>query len=125
MNIGIIGFGVQGRIRFNAIKSLNKKYEIKMISDIKKPDNIDLSNIEFTDDYRKITNNKNIDVIFVCTPNFLIKNIVVESLSKGKHVFCEKPPGMNLAETKEMIKAEENSPGLKLMFGLTIDTMIV
>jgi len=117
MNIGIIGFGVQGRIRFNTIKTLNKKYEIKMISDIKKPDNIDLSNIEFTDDYRKITNNKNIDIIIVCTPNFLIKNIVIESLNKGKHVFCEKPPGMNLAETKEMIRAEKNSYGLKLMFG--------
>jgi len=117
MNIGIIGFGVQGRIRFNTIKTLNKKYKIKMISNLKKPDNIDLSNIEFTDDYNKIINDKSIDTIFVCTPNYLNKKIVVESLNKGKHVFCEKPPGMNLAETKEMIKAEKNSSGLKLMFG--------
>ncbi len=120
MNIGIIGFGVQGRIRLNAIKALNSDYKVKMICDVKKPDNpanVDISDIVFTDNYNKIINDKNIDTIFVCTPNYLNKKIVVESLSKGKHVFCEKPPGMNLAETKEMIEAEKKNPGLKLMFG--------
>ena len=120
MNIGIIGFGVQGRIRLNAIKALNRDYKVKMICDIKKPDNSDnvgISDTVFTDNYNKIINDKNIDTIFVCTPNYFNKKIVVESLSKGKHVFCEKPPGMNLAETKEMIEAEKKNPGLKLMFG--------
>lgn len=117
MNIGIIGFGVQGRIRFNTIKALNSDYKVKMISDIKKPMNVDLFDIAFTDDYNKIINDKNVDIIFVCTPSYLNKKIVVKSLNKGKHVFCEKPPGMNLAETKEMMGAEKKNPGLKLMFG--------
>jgi predicted dehydrogenase len=38
-------------------------------------------------------------------------------LNKGKHVFCEKPPGRNLKETELMIEAEKGNSKCKLMFG--------
>lgn len=117
MNIGIIGFGVQGRIRLRAIKAANKNYKVKTISDISKPADFDVSGIAFTEDYNNIINDKSIDIVFVCMPNYLNKDIVVASLNNGKHVFCEKPPGINLAETMEMMEAEKRNAGLKMMFG--------
>lgn len=117
MNIGIIGLGIQGKIRLNILKSLETNIKVTMISDVSRPKSLDISGIEFTEKYEDIVNNKDIDVIFVCTPNFLTAPIVVSALNNGKHVFSEKPPGRNLNETNTMIEAEKNNPGTKLMFG--------
>jgi len=119
MRIGVIGFGVMGKTRLKAVNALNNDHKVVMISEIVKLDaaGIDLNGIELTEDYNKIIENKNIDAVFVCTPNYLLKEIVIKALNNKKHVFCEKPPGRNLQETEEMIKAENNNSGLKLMFG--------
>ncbi len=117
MNIGIIGMGVQGRIRLGTIKKIGGDLKIKGISDVKKPDRVDLDDIYFTQDYNEIINDKDIDSIIVCVPNFLTKEIVVKALNSGKNVFSEKPPGRNLKELETMIKAEKRNPGKKLMFG--------
>lgn len=119
MKIGIVGFGVMGKIRLKAILAINKNHKVVMISETGKPDfsGIDVSGIELTDDYNKLISSKDIDAVFVCTPNHLLKEIVIKALRAKKHVFCEKPPGRNLGETVEMISAEKENPELKLMFG--------
>lgn len=117
MNIGIIGFGKIGKIRFNTIQAIDGKYRVTKICDISTNQGIFSKDIKFTTDYNDILNDKNIDIIFVCTPNYLNKKLVVEALNNNKHVFCEKPPGINLAELEEMIEAEKKNPHLKLMFG--------
>ncbi len=117
MNIGIIGFGVMGKTRFKAIKAINENHRVTKICDTSSPQNGDFHGVDYTTDYNKILNDPNIDVVFVCTPNYLSKTIVIAALRMGKHVFCEKPPGMNSSETIEMIGAEKINPGLKLMFG--------
>ena len=58
-----------------------------------------------------------IDIIFVCTPNALSPEIVIESLRHGKHVFAEKPPGRTLDDIKRIIQVEVECKGQKLMFG--------
>ncbi len=55
------------------------------------------------------------DIVFVCTPNVYSPAVCIEALSKGMHVFCEKPPGCNAQDIINIRKAEK--PGLKLMFG--------
>ena len=44
----------------------------------------------------EIINDPNIDAIYVCTPNYLNKPLTIKALEAGKHVFCEKPPALNL-----------------------------
>lgn len=55
------------------------------------------------------------DIVFVCTPNCYAPDISVAAMERGKHVFCEKPPGRDLADIKRIKDAERN--GVKLMFG--------
>jgi predicted dehydrogenase len=55
------------------------------------------------------------DIVFVCTPNCFSPAICVESMSRGMHVFCEKPPGRNVADI-ELIRSGEKGR-VKLMFG--------
>lgn len=53
------------------------------------------------------------DAVIVCTPNGLHHTSVVEAASYKKHVLCEKPIGITIAEIDNMITAcEEN--GVKL-----------
>ena len=58
-----------------------------------------------------------LDVVFVCTPHNVTADVVVGALGRGCHVFCEKPPGRNVADVERMIAAERRAPRMKLMFG--------
>ena len=54
--------------------------------------------------------NKDIDAVSVCLPNFLHAPISIDALSAGKHVLCEKPPARSAQEAKAMADAAaENS----------------
>lgn len=117
VNIGIIGFGTMGKIRFDTINSIGGNYCVASVCDTNSKKNKHLKNVKFTTDYNDILQDKDINVVFVCTPNYLNKKITVEALNSGKHVFCEKPPGVNLGELKEIMEAEKRNPHLKLMFG--------
>lgn len=58
-----------------------------------------------------------VQAVSVITPNKFHRPLVLEALERGLHVFCEKPPALNAAETKEMAdKAKEKK--LRLMFNL-------
>jgi predicted dehydrogenase len=61
--------------------------------------------------------NDNVDIIFVCTPNVYSPQLCIDSMNRGKHVFCEKPPGCSLQDIKDIIEAEKSNGRVKLMFG--------
>jgi predicted dehydrogenase len=44
-----------------------------------------------------------LDAVVVATPNWTHCRLVSTAVAAGKHVLCEKPLGMNLAETREML----------------------
>ena len=112
INVGIIGFGKMGQIRANAIED-SELGKINLIYDVSPIQNTNFTVASSPDE---IINNKNIDAIFVCTPNYLNQSLTIQSLETGKHVFCEKPPAFNEKEVLEVIKAEKAS-GKKLMYG--------
>jgi 1,5-anhydro-D-fructose reductase (1,5-anhydro-D-mannitol-forming) len=112
-NIGIIGYGKMGSIRHKAISQL-KFGEVIAISD----PNPSASNSRIPNvSHEEIISNPDIDVVIICTPNYLNKNLTIRSLDAGKHVFCEKPPCFTAKEAYEVIEAEKRGDGLKLMYG--------
>ena len=111
--VGIIGYGKMGIIRHEAIKG-NKFSKLVAISDpdlLGNPDNI--PNISQTE----IIKREDIDIVIVCTPNYLNKELTISLLRAGKHVFCEKPPCFTEAEMKEIRIVEKENDKLKLMYG--------
>ena len=58
-----------------------------------------------------------VKTVFICTPNHMIPELSIECLERGKHVFCEKPPGRTLDDIVRIQEAERQNPGTKLMFG--------
>ena len=109
--VGIIGFGKMGQIRLEVIKKLDI-FEVVSIYD---PYSTKKNRL-FVNSLDDLFDNKNIEIIFVCTPNYLNKKLTIESLKKEKHVFCEKPPGLNAKDIEDVIIAE-NKYKKTLMYG--------
>jgi predicted dehydrogenase len=115
LTFGIIGFGKMGAIRCRTLSKI-PRCRVKWICDPLGGQN-PAAGVCWTQDSADVFQDKEVDAVIICTPNHLLKPLVIEGLKKGKHVFCEKPPGRNLEELREMMQAEESSPDLKLMFG--------
>lgn len=60
-------------------------------------------------DYKKLLEQKDIDVIHVCTPNRSHSYITVDALESGRDVMCEKPMAINSVEAKKMIDASKKT----------------
>jgi predicted dehydrogenase len=56
-------------------------------------------------DYRQLVALPEIDAVSVCTPNSLHHPVTLAAAAAGKHVLCEKPISLSLAEADEMIEA--------------------
>ena len=68
------------------------------------------------ENFDKIKNNPDIDVVYVITPNGLHKDQVIRVAKAGKHVICEKPMGINAKEGQEMVDACKKA-NVKLLVG--------
>ena len=65
-------------------------------------------------DWKKVVERPDIDIIDICTPTYLHKDIVIAAAKNGKQIFCEKPIALNFAEAKEMYEAAEKGWRLAL-----------
>ena len=59
--------------------------------------------------YDELLEDKEVQAIYIPLPNNLHKEWVIKALSAGKNVLCEKPIGLNAAETREMFSTAEKS----------------
>ena len=66
-------------------------------------------------DYRKMLEMDEVDMVVVGAPNDLHCQITCDAAAAGKHVVCEKPLCLNLAEADRMI-ASCRRAGVKLMY---------
>lgn len=69
------------------------------------------------DNYMEMLQKEELDLVSICTPNFLHAPIALEALQAGVHVHCEKPLAMNAAEAKSIMLAEKKS-GKQVMVAL-------
>lgn len=68
-------------------------------------------------DFKKLLQKEALDIISICTPNYLHAPMVIEALEAGIHVHCEKPLALNPEEIKAIIETK-NKSGKKVMVGL-------
>lgn len=73
-------------------------------------------NIYDYNDFDRIADNPDIDVVYVVLPNHLHKPFTLRAANAGKHVWCEKPMAMNTLEGQSMIDACQRNK-VKLAIG--------
>lgn len=68
---------------------------------------------EAYNDYRRVIERPDIDVVNICTPSGLHAGMAIEAMRAGKHVIVEKPMALSLADANAMIRIAEET-GRKL-----------
>ncbi len=105
LNIGMIGYGFMGKAHSNAYATVSHFFELehqlvlKVIcgrnaeATQKFADNWGFESIET--DWRKLIARDDIDVVDICVPNHLHKDISLAAAKAGKMILCEKPIAMS------------------------------
>jgi predicted dehydrogenase len=66
-------------------------------------------------DFREITENPEIDIVHICTPNHLHKDALLSAMAHGKHIYCEKPLVATMDEAEEVRAALHGYQGTAQM----------
>lgn len=108
MNIAIIGCGLIGRKRANAIDKEDKLIACCDIDEYAGKKFADDFKCQFFKEYNEIIKNHKIDAAIISVINKYIKEIAKYFLSNGVNVIVEKPLGRNPTESKEILKRKSN-----------------
>jgi len=114
LKIGIIGLGKMGAVRAKTVRENDQTILISGTDP--HPPAKGFEDLQILPNYESVIQS-GVDAVLVCTPNRFIPDGVVAALDAGKHVFCEKPPGRNMADVERIIEAEKRNPGLVLKIG--------
>lgn len=121
LNVGMLGCGFMGRTHSNAYSQVNHFFDVPFKPVLKacygrEEERTALEKFQKTwgyesieTDWKKLIERKDIDIVDVCAPNFLHKDMVIAAAKAGKMICCEKPLAMNLAEAEEMADAVEKA----------------
>ncbi len=60
-------------------------------------------------DYLDLINDKDVELIYNATPNFLHKDVIVNALQAGKHVFSEKPLATTPQQCRQILNTARKS----------------
>jgi predicted dehydrogenase len=63
------------------------------------------------DRWEDLITSPNVDIVSICTPPDTHREMAVAALQAGKHVICEKPMALNVAEAEAMFAAAQAAPG--------------
>jgi len=126
LNIGLVGYKFMGKAHSNALARLPMFFdldaEIKMkcicgrdpewvAQSAKK-----LGWDEYETSWEKLVARDDIDVIDITAPSNAHHGIAIAAAQNGKHVFCEKPLALNLADAREMLETVQKA-GVKHQIG--------
>jgi predicted dehydrogenase/glycosyltransferase involved in cell wall biosynthesis/2-polyprenyl-3-methyl-5-hydroxy-6-metoxy-1,4-benzoquinol methylase len=112
IGIGVIGCGSVSRVHLHHLASREDVELIGVCDTIK--ERAKQCQAEFgaqwhTTNYKELLQDDRIDAIFVLVPQGLHAEIVVAAAQHDKHIFCEKPMAMTVAECQAMRKAVEQA----------------
>ncbi len=116
LNVGIAGYGIVGKRRRQHIDQ-NPYLQAFAACDQRFNDKS-----TWAKDIKCFTNYKQLleeplDVLFVSLPNYLAPEVTIAGLERGMHVFCEKPPGMDVRDIETVFKVKQKHPNQRLKYG--------
>jgi predicted dehydrogenase len=123
LRVAIMGLGSYGSRVADAMKDCSRAKLVGVISGTpskiaqwQQKYSIPAQNCYSYETVDQIKNNKDIDAVYVITPNALHKEHTIALAKAGKHVICEKPMAVNAQEGQEMIAACK-AAGVQLLIG--------
>jgi predicted dehydrogenase len=103
IKFGVVGFGNIGKRHVQHILN-NEQAQLVAICDEKTIEE-KIEGVRYFTSIDAMLQDENIDVVNVCTPNYLHHPHTMLSLQYKKHVVCEKPMAISVSQCNEMIEA--------------------
>lgn len=121
VRVGVIGCGkIAERASLPNLANYMEKAEVKVLCDIEEAkakalkEKFGLTGVDIVKDWKKLVSRKDIDAVFVDTPNYLHEEMTIGAADKKKHILVEKPITITARSAEKMIKAASRS-GVYLM----------
>ena len=120
IGIGIIGAGRIGNVHAQSIAGQVEGARTVAISDIfadaARSCAERFSIPQVTDSYEELLANPQIDAVVICSSTATHTELICAAAESGKHVFCEKPIALNLADIDRALETVART-GVKLQIG--------
>lgn len=117
LNVGAIGISGMGwanvkaalkvpGVNLVAVCDIDKNAIDKRLAELA-PLNLDASKIKIYGDYRKLLEQKDIDIVMIGTPDHWHALQMIHACEAGKDVYVEKPVGNSIEECRRMVAAQQ------------------
>lgn len=121
VNVAIIGFGQWGREIASTLERIEEMHVAAIVDDY----DVMLTRAERSypdvathSDYRTVLEDEEISTVIIATPTHLHRQIAVDALDAGKHVYCEAPLATTIDDTRAIAEAAMAAQGQIFQTGL-------
>jgi len=124
INVGMVGYKFMGKAHSHAYRDVAMFFETETVPVMKvicgRTENAVSEAARkfgweaYETSWEKIVQRQDIGLVDINTPNSTHREIAVAAAKAGKHILCEKPLAVSLAEAEEMLKAAKEA-GVKHM----------
>ncbi|TYS60120.1 Gfo/Idh/MocA family oxidoreductase [Sutcliffiella horikoshii] len=117
LRVGVVGCGSIAKHRHLPEYHANPSVELVALCDVvleRAEQAVETYGGKAYESYQEMIDREELDVVSVCTPNYLHAPVSIYASKAGAHVLCEKPMATTKEEADEMIAAAKAS-GKKLM----------
>ena len=125
IGIGLIGTGFMGRCHAIAFRTAAAVFPLTIVPRMEAVADVNLAAAQevarrfgfarATADWRDLLDDPAVGVIAITAPNVLHKEMALAALAAGKHVYCEKPMALSLADAREMAAAAKASSAVHMV----------
>ena len=116
LRVGIAGYGVVGQRRRQIIDARDDMVTVAVCDRAFAEAGAVADGVPAYSSWQHLLEDR-LDILVVCLTNDVAAEVTIAGLESGRHVFCEKPPGRDIADIAKVIEAERRHPGLKLKYG--------
>ena len=116
LRVGIAGYGIVGKRRHGVISARDDMKVIAVCDRTFDGEGALEDGTRHYTGYEELLD-ENLDALIVCISNDMAADVTIAGLEKGLHVFCEKPPGRDVADITRVVACEKTRPQQKLKYG--------
>lgn len=117
LRVGIAGYGVVGQRRRHFIDRHPALRTVAVCDRTLANEGTFPDGVRHYSSPDRLLASEDLDLLFVCLTNDVAAGVTIAGLDKGLHVFCEKPPGRDVADIVRVMECERRHPGLRLKYG--------
>lgn len=118
MRVGIVGSGVMGEVHAAGWRTTEAELVGCMSVSREQAQRLaDEYGMRLYDDYAALL--EDVDIVDICVPTYLHKEMVLEAAAAKKHVVCEKPIALTVEDGQDMIAACAGA-GVRLFIAMVV-----